>query len=80
MKDVTNPDHYNQGDIECIDALWAAGFQYAYCVGNAFKYIWRAKYKNATEKDLRKAIFYLQYVLFRLYGEEDPRDYRKPSS
>ena len=60
---VDRPAHYNQGGVECIDALKAAtvgleGIQ-AFCVANAIKYIWRFKDKNGAE-DLDKAIWYIQ--------------------
>lgn len=54
---VKNPSHYNQGDIECIDAIRAMlgkqGFA-AYCQGSVIKYLWRYRLKNGIE-DLRKA-------------------------
>lgn len=62
-KDLVNqPPHYNQGGIECIDALKAAlgaeDFQ-GYLRGNAMKYLWRAPHKGAFEQDLDKAIWYI---------------------
>lgn len=59
---VDHPDHYNQGDIECIDAMIAAYGEEAvasFCLINAFKYVWRAEHKNGKE-DVEKAIWYLQ--------------------
>jgi len=67
---VTRPSHYNQGKIECIDAMLEAFGQDAvrtYARINAFKYIWRSEYKNGDE-DLKKAIFYLT-----LASGTDPR-------
>lgn len=60
---VNHPSHYNQGGIECIDAIREAtkgldGFE-GFCVGNALKYCWRFKYKNGVE-DLKKAIWYVE--------------------
>jgi hypothetical protein len=61
---VTKPIHYNQGGVECIDAIRASlgpkGFQ-AYCKGNVMKYLWRYEYKNGME-DLRKAEVYLSWM------------------
>lgn len=61
MSDPINPDHYKQGDVECIDAIQAAlgdeGFK-GYCCGNAIKYAWRYRFKGGVE-DLEKANFYL---------------------
>lgn len=55
---VNHPSHYNQGSIECIDAMEAAFGRMAvanFCQLNAFKYIWRASKKNGIE-DIDKAI------------------------
>jgi hypothetical protein len=69
--EVVKPAHYNQGDVECIDAIKAAttglsGFE-GYLTGNAIKYIWRwkVKHKEDPKKDLDKAIWYLN----KLKGE-----------
>jgi len=61
---VNHPKHYNQYDIECIDAIRAAlgsGFK-EYLQGNILKYIWRHKYKNGVE-DLKKARWYLDRLI-----------------
>ena len=58
---VDHPAHYNQGTIECIDAMVAAyGKEVVkyFCLCNTFKYIWRANNKNGIE-DIDKAIWYL---------------------
>lgn len=58
---VTHPSHYTQGTIECIDAMVSAfGTETvkSFCLCNAFKYIWRAEYKNGDE-DIQKAQWYL---------------------
>lgn len=68
---VNSPAHYNQGTIECIDAMRAAFGDDAvriYCRLNAFKYQWRADYKGKSRQDLEKAIWYLRYSL-----GDDPR-------
>lgn len=61
--DPTNPDHYkNHTSLECIEAmeivLGDLGVTY-FCVGNAWKYIWRWKNKNGVE-DLKKAKWYIE--------------------
>jgi len=66
------PSHYNQGDIECIDAMVAAFGTEAvksYCRVNAFKYLWRSLEKGNPEADLKKAIWYLRFSM-----SDDPRD------
>lgn len=64
--DPTNPTHYKQGKVECIDAMEAAtvnlkGIE-AVCTANAMKYLWRWKDKNGHE-DLRKAIWFINRLL-----------------
>lgn len=57
---VTNPKHYTNGDIQCIDAMESAygiDVVMAFCQGNAFKYQWRFPNKNGIE-DLKKAQWY----------------------
>lgn len=74
---VQHPQHYNQGGIECIDAIKAAtvgktGIQ-AFCVGNAIKYLWRYEEKNGLQ-DVEKAKCYIERLIKELYGTP-----RKPS-
>jgi len=62
LQDMVNkPAHYNQGNIETIDAIEESmspeGFQ-DYCKGNVMKYIWRWRDKGGVE-DLKKAQWYL---------------------
>ena len=57
-----HPDHYNQGKIECIDAMEAAFGKEAvfdFCLLNAFKYLWRCREKGALKDDLEKARWYI---------------------
>ena len=66
---VNHPKHYNQGGIECIDALKAAtvgkrGIE-AVCVANIIKYCWRYEENNGIE-DVRKAKFYIERLLKEL--------------
>lgn len=69
MGDNTNPSHYRQGEIECIDALEAATIRLtgieAVCTANAIKYLWRWKEKGGKE-DLEKAIWYIQRLLTKV--------------
>jgi len=61
---IDKPKHYNQADIECIDAIKAAtgdGYEF-YLQGNILKYLWRYRYKNGIE-DLKKAEFYLKRLI-----------------
>ena len=63
---VEHPSHYNQGNIECIDAMIAAYTKeevIAFCKLNAFKYICRANNKAKRLEDLQKADWYLDKVI-----------------
>ena len=59
---VEKPEHYNQGEIECIDyikqVLGLDGF-IAYCHGNMIKYQHRYRYKGNPTEDVDKATWYL---------------------
>ena len=66
---VNKPRHYNQGGIECIDALKAAtvsktGIE-AVCTANAIKYLWRYEEKNGVE-DVKKARWYIDRLIREL--------------
>jgi hypothetical protein len=64
VDNVNHPPHYNQGGIECIEAIKAAlgdGFA-AYLRGNVIKYLWRCEHKGGVE-DLKKAEFYLDRAI-----------------
>lgn len=59
---VNNPDHYNTGNIECIDAIEESMSSVAfkgYLKGNCIKYLWRYDYKGKQVEDLEKAGWYL---------------------
>lgn len=62
---VNNPYHYETGQFECIDVMVETqGVEAvkAFCLCNAFKYLYRHKRKNGVE-DVNKAIWYLnKYV------------------
>ena len=66
---VDHPSHYNSGKIEAIDAIedWNLGFH----DGNALKYIARHKHKESPEKDIEKAIWYLQRHLENLRNKNN---------
>jgi hypothetical protein len=59
---INSPQHYATGNVECIDAIEAAGYGEAFCRGNAIKYLWRAGKKETGAKeieDLDKAAWYV---------------------
>lgn len=54
---VNHPAHYQMGERhECIDWSQDLGF----CLGNAFKYVWRAGSKGDFNQDLDKAVWYVK--------------------
>lgn len=69
---VDSPPHYNNTEIECIEAIAAAtgdGFEY-YLQGNIMKYLWRYRYKNGSE-DLKKASWYLDKLITEVEDRYD---------
>ena len=68
---VCNPEHYNTGNIECIEAIEESMSSVAYkgyLKGNCMKYLWRYDYKGKQVEDLQKCQWYLarltQVVVF----------------
>jgi hypothetical protein len=62
---VEKPAHYNQGGIECIQAIEASMSHeefIGYLKGNAMKYLWRYRNKNGVE-DLKKAQWYHKLLI-----------------
>ena len=70
MTNPISPSHYQQGDVECIDAIRSAlskeEFE-GYCQGNILKYVWRYKNKGGAE-DLEKAKVYMDWLLSSVNG------------
>ena len=66
LGEIDHPAHY-AGKIECINALLETMGRddvRAFCLCNAFKYLWRCKKKHETpEGDVEKAVWYLQKYL-----------------
>ena len=63
---VNSPAHYNQGDIECIDAMIAAKGVEAvrnFCDCCVFKYEWRLGHKDEAEREIGKIKWYLDKYL-----------------
>ena len=67
---VNHPIHYNSGTIECIDAIeeWGLNFH----LGNAVKYICRCNHKGTKQKDLEKAIWYIEREIASDKASLDP--------
>ena len=64
---VNHPAHYETGKYECIDVMTEAlGVNETsfFCLGNAFKYIYRCMHKHEDPKeDVQKAVWYLNKFL-----------------
>lgn len=63
QEQVTHPEHYTQGKIECIKYIQDKGFNF--CLGNVIKYVTRAGLKadNSRLQDLLKAKQYLDFEI-----------------
>ena len=58
---VNHPSHYNQGPIECVEAMRSAFGDADVAIWAkiaAFKYLWRAGHKDHTDIDLAKAAWH----------------------
>ena len=63
---VNSPPHYTAGGLEPIEIMEAKFSEEeirGYCLGNAVKYILRAKHKGNMTQDLKKANWYLERYL-----------------
>jgi len=69
---VNKPPHYNQGSVECIDAMESMLSKeefIGFLRGNSFKYRWRYQHKDNPIKDLFKAEWYEKRLLTLLQGD-----------
>ena len=76
---VNHPPHYNNGNIECIDAIEESMTPEAfkgYLKGNIQKYVWRYEMKKGVQ-DLEKAQWYLNKLIEVLKAEETVADARR---
>jgi len=60
---INHPLHYcaHPSQVECIRVTGDMSF----CVGNAFKYLYRCSEKGNTLEDLKKALWYIEFELKR---------------
>ena len=68
IEKVNHPPHYNSGNIEVIDAIEDWGLDFI--EGNVVKYITRSKHKGDRLGDLKKARWYLDYLIAKLTKKE----------
>ena len=71
--EVDHPSHYKGEKYECIEVMieiYGVEFVRDWCLGNAFKYLWRCqkKHDNAVT-DIKKAKFYLEKYIELEEGE-----------
>ena len=66
---VNHPKHYNEGKIEVIDAIFDWGLDFI--EGNVVKYITRSKHKGDRLGDLKKARWYLDYLIADLDDKKE---------
>lgn len=71
---IINPSHYN-GSIECIDAMEEVIGKDGvinFCIGNAFKYLWRCNKKHSSPVvDINKAKWYIDKAVELMDDTED---------
>ena len=63
---VNHPNHYNNGNIECVTGIEASMSAEAYkgfLKGNIIKYIWRYEKKAKPVEDLQKCKWYLEKLI-----------------
>ena len=79
VDNVNHPKHY-EGKIECINAMQEVlgkDGTISFCIGNAFKYIWRCRKKHETPiEDLKKCRWYINKALDLLESEDKNELYR----
>lgn len=83
---INHPKHYNMGGeldadgsakYETIKLIEDLGWGFAFCMGNALKYVLRAPHKHETElEDLKKALWYLTRARSYAQGLVSPVDKR----
>jgi len=85
MSNDVNPEHYKQGEIECIDAISAATIQKsgieAICVANVIKYLWRYENKGGLT-DVQKSRWYIDKLIDAMKAQPvyAPLEVSKPPS
>lgn len=72
---VDHPDHYNQSSkYEVLDVIDDWGLNFA--EGCVVKYIARYKHKGNPKEDLRKARFYIDFLIEKLEAQRDQTEDR----
>lgn len=66
---VDHPPHYNQGKYEVIDVIRDWGLDFS--EGNVIKYVVRSRHKDDRLEDLKKARWYLDYLIKSLEDNQE---------
>ena len=61
--DNTYDQHYAQRKYQATQFIEDCGHGEGFCLGNALKYILRAKHKENYIEDLKKARWYIDYII-----------------
>lgn len=72
---VNHPSHYQKNGKECIDEiveLFGIVAACQFCIGNAYKYMYRAGNKdgNSYEQDMEKCKWYIAWVAKQIESDE----------
>ena len=77
---INHPPHYTFGEkFEVIDVIDNWGITFGFCIGSAIKYIARAQYKGNRIEDLKKAKWYINYLMKCMKKDVTPT-VRSPTS
>ena len=64
---INKPQHYNQGNIECIDFIEEMNLNktgaIAGSLANVVKYLWRYEDKGKPIEDVKKALWYMERAI-----------------
>jgi hypothetical protein len=69
--EINHPKHYTYGMIEVIEVIEAFGFGPDFCAGNIIKFVSRYKHKGSPLVDLKKARWYLDWLINHIEGTSD---------
>lgn len=75
--DVSSPQHYAEGNYECIDVMvdqFGLETVLDFCLLNAFKYIYRCRKKGKFKQDLEKAEWYINYIVANVDEKKEVMD------
>ena len=78
LESVNHPPHYGGKDspYEAIKVIEQLGYGFAFCIGNALKYLSRARKKDSSKtiEDLEKACWYLDRAATNYFPTDHYKD------